>query len=116
MTSEDTLFKTVLIIVAAIFGIPIVMMLFMVPIAGMGSGSHMWDGSGTGWMWPVLWIGFLVTILAVGFVIYRAWNGFASSHEDSALEELRQAFARGDLSVEEFEERKELLRGDNDTS
>jgi uncharacterized membrane protein len=52
---------------------------------------------------------FLAVLIGGAYLLYRVilqnWNG--RSH--SALQELREAFARGDLSEEEFETRRELL-------
>lgn len=113
MASEDTLIKTILIIVAAIFVIPMLMMLIMVPSFGMWDGAHMWNGTGIGWMWPLMWIVVLGVVLAIGYGVYRGGTSSSAKRIDPALEELRSAYARGELSTEEFEERKERLQADD---
>ncbi len=113
MASEDTLIKTILIIVAAIFVIPMLMMLIMVPSFGMWDGTHMWNGTGTGWMWPLMWIVVIGVVLAIGYGVYRGSTSSGAKRTDPALEELRSAYARGELTTEEFEERKERLQADD---
>ena len=51
--------------------------------------------------------GFFV-LLAIGYVLYRVFRG-AVKNTDSAIEELRMAYARGDITKAEFEQRKNNL-------
>ena len=60
------------------------------------------------WQWLVSWLVVLLIAVGVVYVLYRGVTG-AGSEEDAALEELRLAYARGDLSDEEFEERRQRL-------
>ena len=53
---------------------------------------------------------FLLVLLGIGYLIYRAFTRESLSSNDPALEELRLAYARGELSQEEFEQRRENLR------
>lgn len=109
MDSNDSFLRIALIVVAAILLIPFLMMLFMVPIMGLG---HMWYWNGTaGSLWPLLIIGLICLIIIFGIVylLYRAIIGLQRDRSDAALEELRQAYARGELTDEEFEERRERL-------
>lgn len=115
MASNDPLLRTVLVIVALVLFVPLLMMLFMMPFMGMWGGGHMWNGgswdgmwNGMGWLWPVTWLLMLGVVAAVGYALYRAVSG--SARRDQALEELRAAYARGDLSDEEYEKRRERLR------
>lgn len=71
----------------------------------MGAGG----GAGTGWwflaaLWRLL---FVAALVGGGYLLYRA----ASDGEgrDPAIEEVRSAYARGDLSEEEYERRRERL-------
>lgn len=50
----------------------------------------------------------LVGLLGIGYLLYRSLAGGmqTKSASDPALEELRLAYARGDLSEEEFEQRR----------
>jgi putative membrane protein len=80
--------------------------------------AHMgdWD-NGWGWgMWLAMTIGMtamLVTLLAIVWLIVRAVEppprAVERSGEDRALEELRLRYARGEITGEEFEERRRTL-------
>ena len=110
MTSNDSLLRTALIVVAAILLVPFLMMLFMVPIMGLG---HMWYWNGTAVsVWPLLIFGLvcLAIIFGIVYLLYRAIVGLQRGRSNGALEELRQAYARGELTDEEFEERRERLQ------
>ena len=52
---------------------------------------------------------FLVVLVRIGYFLYRSLTQSALSTNNRALEELRIAYARGELSQEEFEERRESL-------
>lgn len=114
MASENHLIRILLILVATVVFIPILMMLVAWPMMGMWGGGHMWGGgmwSGTGapWIWLVMWLVPLLILLGGGYLIYRAIRRQSDTEPDAALEELRLAYARGDLSNEEFEERRDRL-------
>lgn len=118
MSSDAALHRTIAIIAAVIVLVPLLMMIFMMPMMGMWDGGHMWnggmwDGMGTGWV--LLWVIF-VAILAVGaYLLYRAVTPPTGRTQDRAVEELRIAYARGELTDEEFEARRErLLQDDGD--
>ena len=63
-------------------------------------------------------LGFLLLLVGGGYLLYRALSRSNSASQfgttDTAMEELRLAYARGDLSEEEFETRRVRLqqRGD----
>ncbi|WP_049985326.1 SHOCT domain-containing protein [Halobellus rufus] len=109
--------------------IALAVLLFVWPLLfGMGGGMMGWGGT-TGGMWGPMhdgWMGgtdagstwwwllaflwrllFLLVIVGAGYLLYRAVSDGESS--DPALDELRSAYARGDLSEEEFERRRERL-------
>lgn len=82
----------------------------------MGDG-HMW-GSGMGaggggwWFLVGLVLRFLVLAAIVG-IAYLAYRHVAGADDtDTAAEELRRAYARGDLTEEEYDERRERLETD----
>lgn len=106
--------------------------LLVLPTIGMGlfgaghMGGGMWGGGmwgGGGWSdggFPV-WLFLLAAVsqlaflglLALGaYLLYRAVTGRQDS-TDAAMEELRLAYARGDLTDEEFENRREALEADS---
>lgn len=75
-------------------------------------GGHMWGGGGglTGWAFllvVLLRLALLAALVVGGYLLYRGL--VRSDSTDAALEELRLAYARGDLSDEEFEQRRERL-------
>lgn len=67
---------------------------------------------GVGW-WPLVGmlvpLVFLLVLLGGGYLIFRRVAEHQSSH-DPAMEELRTAYARGELSDQEYEERRERLQ------
>ncbi|GAA0508950.1 putative membrane protein [Halorubrum aquaticum] len=117
---DDTRLVTILLIIIGAFVIfPMVFMGF--GMMGFGSmmggmwGGGMWgDGTMSGWMFIVgivMQILFLAAIIGGGYLIYRAVVG-SESGSDQALEELRLAYARGDLTEDEYEQRREALERD----
>lgn len=109
MTGTDRLLELVVLIAAVVFLVPLVLMAWMMPMAG----GHMWNGA-VGWQWAIGWGLSLLVVLAIGYAVYRVIAG-DRRRTDPAIEELRMSYARGDLSEEEFEERRERLeQGDRD--
>jgi putative membrane protein len=104
--ATDMAFRVVLLVIAVIVFAPLLMMVIAFPLMGMWTG-HMW--SGTGFTLPVmlLWMLLLGMTLGIGYLIYRAST---DTYSDRAIEELREAYARGDLNEDEFEERLEKLQ------
>lgn len=112
-SSDRTLVRLVLLMLAAIVASPLLVMSLAVPMMGTmghwGSDGGMvgvapWWGVGMGLVW-------LAVLALVGFASYRALLGSdsASTDTDAALEALRKAYARGDLTDEEFETRRAVL-------
>jgi len=54
-------------------------------------------------LWPLLLIGLILLL------VYGADRGNRTENVDSAINELRERYARGDLSDEEFEARRAVL-------
>lgn len=105
--------RVLILILAIVLLAPLLMMVIMMPMMGMMSG---WagDASQTGMgMSPIWGMGmmllFLLVVLGMGYLIYWAFTGGPLSDTDPALEELRLAYARGDLSEEEFKQRQDDL-------
>jgi len=115
--SDDTRLTTLLLVViGAVLVFPLFFMGFGMmgfgPMMGGMWGGHMWgDGAMPGWLAVVgivMQLLFLAALVGGGYLVYRAVTGGASD-VDHALEELRLAYARGDLTDEEYEQRREAL-------
>lgn len=114
MSADDSLVRTLLIVVAAIVLLPFLAMALMMPMMGLW-GGHMWngglwDGTGAVWTWLLLSLLPLIVILALGYLLYRGLRGSGDRRPDPAIEELRAAYARGEIDDEEFEQRRRRLR------
>lgn len=119
MTTDTTDRQLVWVILAVVAG------LILLPVFGMGFGmmgagpmmggmwgDGMWGmGGASGWM-LVIGVGMQLLFLAViaggAYLGYRALTAQDES-SDPALEALRAAYARGDLSDDEYERRRERL-------
>jgi putative membrane protein len=110
--------KIALITGGTILGIIIVLSIVSGAMYGWpyGGWGMMWPGmmAGFGWMWlmPVLGIVFLGLIIWAIVASVRSSNGSKgsdSSKADSALEVLKNRYARGEISKEEYEEKKKDL-------
>ncbi|WP_254768491.1 SHOCT domain-containing protein [Salinilacihabitans rarus] len=114
MSADDPLIRTLLIVVAAIVLLPVLAMAFMMPMMGLWGGhvwnGGLWDGTGAVWTWLLLSLPPLIVLLALGYLLYRALRGSGGRRPDPAIEELRAAYARGEIDDEEFEQRRRRLR------
>jgi putative membrane protein len=118
MATNAQLSRLAIVAIALLLLLPLLTMLFAWPLMGMGWWMHgpvATDGQvgpgGFGGTTPTwlfgFWIVGLLVVVGAGYLLYR---GVSNSGHDPALEELRRAYARGDLSDEEFEERRQRLR------
>ncbi len=71
----------------------------------------MMNGYGMGGGWWILWLIFwILVIIGLILLIKYLWEGGAAKREpESALEILQKRYARGEISKEEFEEKKKDL-------
>ncbi len=79
---------------------------------GMHPMGWMWGawGIGMGLMMLVFWILVIVAIIAgVRWMTGQGRPGPGPAHRDTALDILRERYARGEISREEFEQRKKDL-------
>ena len=120
-TDDTRLVTIVLIIVGAVVLFPMFfmgvgMMGFGPMMGGMWSGGMWGDGTVPGWMFVVgivMQLLFLAALVGGGYLVYRAVAD-SESDSDQALEELRLAYARGDLTDDEYEQRREALERDTE--
>lgn len=105
----DDLLRVILVLVAIFLLAPLVMMLVVGPMMVWGGGG-MWGG-GVGLWWLFSLLVPVLLVAGVGYLLYRALRTGDGGY-DPAIEELRAAYARGELSDEEFENRHERLRRD----
>lgn len=74
----------------------------------------MFDGMHDGWMWGMHWLWWAFWLIAIAAVVWAVSRGSqAESHRDETpLEVLRRRYAEGEISTEEYEERKRRLQSD----
>lgn len=93
-------------------------LLVLLPLLFTGGGMMGYRGTmmgptyGTnapGWMLAVGLVGQLLTVALVVGLGYLAYRVVTGPQTDTAMEELRVAFARGDIDDDEFERRRETL-------
>ena len=114
MTQNETLTGTLLLVAVAIVLLPLLAMGFLMPTMGMWGPAHtpgagMWGAGGGSWAWLAMWLLTLLVVAGAGFLLYTRLGRGDGEPADAAVEELRLAYARGDLSDEEFERRRERL-------
>lgn len=114
MGTNNDILRPLLILIAIVLLAPVFMMLFAWPMLGMWGGGHMmhdgmWNGTGGAWLGLVIWLAVLGLLSWGGYLFYRAMSEPADETADTAIEELRLSYARGQLSDEEFEERRARL-------
>ncbi|WP_458207762.1 SHOCT domain-containing protein [Haladaptatus sp. NG-SE-30] len=112
----DSLLRIFLVVLAVLLLVPLLLLAFVAPLMGVMGGSMV--GPGFRGQVPLLgWLMMLVPLLVVvgfSYLAYRMLAGGGGNGGigggDRALEELRMAYARGDISEEEFEKRRERLQ------
>lgn len=111
MSTSESLLRVVLLVLLVVLLLPVVVMLLFAPMMGTAGWGHMWGGDGVvggTWMVILMWLLPLLLLLGLGYLVYSLLTN--TERSDQAIEELRAAYARGDLSSEEFEERLERLQ------
>ena len=112
MVSERDAVKLIVLILAIVLFVPLVMMLLAWPMSGMWDGGHMWDGGGMGWVAVASWAVIMLVLLGAVLLLFWVLRPAAGATDDPALEEVRLAYARGELSDEEYTERIDRLGQD----
>ena len=76
---------------------------------------HMWDGSWPGWLFMgLLMLVFWGGVIALAVWAIRSLAGRGAPYEplaSRAMEILEERYARGEITREELEERRSVLRG-----
>jgi putative membrane protein len=107
--------KTALIIGGTTVGVIIILSIIAGLVSDWGYGDWgmmgpgMMGGFGFMWLMPIFWIVILGLIIwAIVAVVGRSAEsgGQGSPKSDSALEILKQRYARGEISKEEYEQKK----------
>jgi len=117
--ADNQLVTIVLLVLATVIAVPILFMSFGMlgsgPMMGGMWGSQAWGGGTAPWWMLAAGLAvqllFLVAAVAAVYLLYRAITGTGDA--DRAFEELRLAYARGDLTDEEYEQRKDALERDS---
>ena len=77
-----------------------------------GDWDHMSDHM-SGWGWGMMGFFWLFSILIVALVVWAVWalarRGSSHSARNGAVGVLEERYARGDISPEEYRERREVL-------
>lgn len=107
-----------MIIVGLLLLFPFVMMLFMMPMMGVAGwghmNGHMWNGTGSGWAWLFMWLVMLAIVGGIAYLFVRVIRDTDSNGADPALEALRITYARGEITDEEFAQRRDRLENERD--
>jgi putative membrane protein len=83
--------------------------------AAHGSGSYGGGMMGSGWglfggvmgLWGLLWMGLLIAVPL--YLVYALLDRGSGGNEEQSLSVLRERYARGELSDEEFDRRRKQL-------
>lgn len=113
--TTDSVLRTVFIVLAVLVSIPLFMMGIAMPLMGLTGLGGISGGHGSSWMFLVPVVPTFV-LGTLGYVLYSSTGDGNRRQADSAVEQLRSAYARGELSDEEFETRRERLQTPNRTS
>jgi len=114
LTDASPRSRTARSIGTAVAALAVLAPLAMPAAAQHGTGA-MGGGGGVGWfgLGPLLWIVVIGAIVAlVGGYARPSANTEPRSGTDGALAALRERYARGELSDEEFERRRQRLQRD----
>lgn len=112
MTTNTTIDAATAVLL--VLGVLVVLPFLTMGAGMMGGTGGMMGGPGAGgwgWLGGPLQIGLLLVLLGGGYLLVRQATGSGTSR-DAAEEELRLAYARGDLTEEEFEQRRAKLGGE----
>jgi len=106
MADNDSLPRVLVALGVLVLAVPLLMM-----VGFVGWGTYADGHMGSSWMWMLIGFVPLVVLAVLGYVAYRALTE-RSDQSDPAMKELRRAYARGDITDEEFQTRTEMLESD----
>ena len=106
------------LLIAILIFVPLLLVLFVFELLDL---VLIWIVTRTTRSLPIVWAFalmflLLVVVLGMGYMFSRSVESVATSRPDPAIEELRIAYARGDITREEFRERRTDLRGEHGES
>ncbi|WP_231186929.1 SHOCT domain-containing protein [Haladaptatus sp. DYF46] len=112
-TTGDSLLRLLVVALLVLLLVPMLVMFFAFPMMGgwMMGGRYGGYGAMSVWGWLIMLLPFGL-LVALGVLVYRILRD-GEFGTDPALSELRMAYARGDISEEEFERRRERLRDED---
>lgn len=118
------IFALLILGLALLFLIPIVAMSLWMAFQGswmmgsglMGPGMMGWRSGGYGVRWVPMLAGPVLILVFIGLIVFGAYyllagHGIAEPRRDRSLEILRERFAKGEISEEQFRKMREELRG-----
>lgn len=111
MNTAVKTFIIVVIIVLALFLLPMIFGWGMMGGGMMGSGRGGWGtGWGFGWIFGILFMAAIVAgVVWLINSIASSGTGLSSKQEESPLDILKKRYARGEINKQEFEDKKKDL-------
>lgn len=109
MTDDSSGLRTISTVVAVLLAIPLFAMGVVMPLMAVTHGGQIMGGAGGLQILVPLIPLTLLSVLAYVLYVYTGPSNESRRRTDSTLEELRSAYARGELSDEEFENRRDRL-------
>ncbi len=71
---------------------------------------HDWSGMSMGWMW-LFWLLIVIAVVAIVVFVINLARHSSSTRRPSAEEILKERFARGEITKDQYEEQLKTLRG-----
>ena len=103
--------KKIILIIASFFSLTTNTVFANWPDHGiMGEGYNM-IGAGMGWMMVLFWglvLGILLLVIRWVLILYQRGNRFSET-QASALQILKERFAKGEIDITEFESKKQII-------